>query len=219
MLTPGNYHLEPIQEPHAQARNFFDSLEGTLITRRIDLNQVDPSRIVGLEKRPEYSPSIGIFQYKEEGERVFIYSQQIFVSDVFLNSLEKFLRENAVDIPGGPDGRYCHPNLVHYYDTPYTLLVCDISRFDFTKSSPVSKFKVIENLGSTEIFRGVDFKAGSTLRMIEPNKMEKKLREIEKDAAYMVSVDTLLDKQHISGPSSLLFYEHKDKGHFILRKP
>lgn len=101
-----------------------------------------------------------------------------------------------------------------YYDTDFTLIPCDVERIEMTKITPAGKFRVIEHLGTTDIFRGVDMKAGLTLRMVEPSVLESKLQEIEADASYTASIITSPENKRVPW-----FHEHKEgREHYIFKR-
>ncbi len=219
----GSYSLYAVKEPAAAARPFFDEIPGNLHTRRISLQYVDPAKIVNLSQRPEYSPTISLFQLKQQPlyqqqpepspDHVAIYVQRIFVSNQFLSSLEQFLRENAVEVPADTDERP-PSRFISYYDLPdLTLIPVRAESIDITKITPAGKFKVIEHISTTEVFRGID-KGGFTLRMIEPSVLETKLREIEADASYTVSITAGSEHDRV-----LRFHERKDgREHYLFKR-
>ena len=214
VLPKGRYSLYTGESPVAEARAVFDEIPGELRTRRITLNYVDSARIVDLSQRPEYSPIISIFQLKRSGEQSLVcYTQRLFVSNPFLESLEQFLREKAIDVPADNEERP-PVEFRSYYDTDFTLIPVDIERVDITKINPAGRFRVIEHQGTVDLFRGVDVKAGFTLRMIEPTILENKLQEIEQDASYTASI--------IDGPEEgrkVWFHEDKQgRDHYLFKR-
>lgn len=61
-FVQGNYICTPVADARVQARDFFDSLPGSLLARTIDLCFCDAMEIVGLKERSEYTPAIRLFE-------------------------------------------------------------------------------------------------------------------------------------------------------------
>lgn len=222
----GNYALKYIADPVARGRRYFEQLEGKLIMRKINLREV-PLDAYDLPQRPEYTPHIHIFQLKKlggdpsklDGDPSFKFvqfSQLYFVHNDFLTRLEQDLRKIMTEVPT-PDMDKVPEEFLHYYNTDFALVTCDYEKITVSQRvSSAGDTDVLQPLASGMRFRGVDFKAGATFRMIEPTLLEKKLQEIEEKAAYHLSIVNVKD---VSGPQELLYDEHKEAwNHWVMKK-
>ncbi len=215
----GDYALRSIADPLARGRNHFENVEGTLVLRRINLCRVPPDAF-NLHERPEYTPLIHIFQLKRLQDNPLFqfvqFSQKYFVHNDFLATLERFLRQNVTEV-STPDMDKVPEEFLHYYNTDFALVTCDYERITAHKRiSEVGDTEVLQPLASATRFKGVDFKAGATLRMLEPNLLEKKLQEIEEKAAYYISIAKVKD---VIEHRELLYYEHKEAwDHFVIER-
>ena len=180
----------------SQLRQDFESFDGKLVMRDVNIERVT-SDIVDLQERPTWCPYIMIFQIKEidhESELVWVYSEIIFTSNVFVDGFEKFLRENMGTVPA--KGFEDTPDeYLHYFNTPFALVPVDIEGMN----NIVSRSGGTTYLGGTsreidhqDKFKGVDFKSSSTLRMISPEVLYNKLAEIEKAGQFKVVIKKML---------------------------
>lgn len=173
------YSLQSIREmKESILRPYFDMIEGELILRDIDI-QKTTRQITDIEKRPEYVPQLLITQLKKtkEGARLLFY-EDIYTSDKFLDGFEEFLRANCFSI--GAEGFENKPKQYEqYFQTPFTLIPCDIER----RTISINRQKI-----DFYTFRGVDFKQICKLNVIEPEIVQRKLAEIEKAGKYSIFI-------------------------------
>lgn len=215
----GNYALESIADPVARGRQYFEQLEGKLIIRKINLEEVPPDAYY-LPQRPEYSPHIHIYQLKElDGDPSFKFvqfSQKYFVHNDFIATVERWLRENVTQV-STRDMEEVPQEFLHYYNTNLALVTCDYEKITVSQRiAQAGDTEVLQPLASGMRFKGVDFKAGATLRMVEPHLLEKKLQETEEKATYDLSIAKLKD---VNEPQELLFAEHRQAwDHWVMRK-
>ena len=214
----GNYALESIADPLTRGRDYFEHLEGKLIIRNINLREVPPDA-VDLPQRPEYTPHIHIFQLKKldaDPFKFLQFSQIYFVHNEFLSTVEQFLRQNFTEVYT-PVMDTVPEDFLHYYKTDFALIAGDIERIAVSQQVASSKgVDVLQPLLTVDRFKGVDFKAGATLRMIEPTLLERKLQEIEEKAAYHLSIAKVKDTSH---SQELLYDEYKEAwNHWVMKK-
>lgn len=134
----------------------------------------------------------------------------------FLATLEQFIRQNVTEV-STPDMDKVPEEFLHYYNTDFTLVTCDYERITVRQRiSGAGDTEVLQPLASATKFKGVDFKAGATLHMLEPNLLEKKLQEIEEKAAYHISIAKV---KEVIEHQELLYSEYKEAwDHFVMER-
>lgn len=212
-----SYSIERIEGlSSSKLRQEFELFEGKLKGRQIDIERVT-SEIKDLQERPEYCPKFRVFQYKEiEDDVAWVYSEVIFTSNRFLDSLEKFLRRKLVSIPAkgfddAPD------EYLHFFRTQFDLIPVDISRTTVSLSrSPNHRIEI-----SRDKFKGVDFASSCTLKMIEPKVIHKKLGEIERMSNFTVTIKKVQSGTKTEFVEVFEFRrgnEYKTVDHFVFRR-
>jgi len=165
-------------------RKYFETLKGELRMNSIDPERIMETEITDLEKRPEYTPCIGVLKIKQLGEhRCRTFSEIIYTHNAFLNYFKNFLRASAEDVE--PKGFDKTPkNYVRgYYETPFALIPVDTGEVGVVLHQPGELPKLLKH---QEIFLGVDFKRKATLRLVD-----EKLKEIEKDANFSAAITNI----------------------------
>jgi len=177
-------------------RGKFESLDGIFEGRNIRINKVS-NNIFNLEDRPEYYPSIILFQLKRINENsTYLFSEEVYTSNEFLSSFENFLRSNVEDIQA-ENFEDVPKGYIHYYQTDYTLVQCDIKRTAVYPIPLKGKLFKIEH----DEFKGIDYDSSCILRMIAPEILYNKMDEIEKSttfSAYIIKTQKLKDDEYIA---------------------
>ncbi len=202
----GNYGIQSLHYGHSDGRGIFESLQGELGHRDVGIKYTDDPGIVDIEKRPSFYPHIHLYQYKKNENQLIIFSQKLYVNDPLLHEFEKFLRENAVECAGAEDYSWIEPGFEDHWITPYTLVTCDYTRISMSRTRPVKNLALIENLGTADVFEGVDFDEPVTFRTINPETVEEKIRELEETGTYSVEISSVTELYH----DRLLHFEFKE---------
>lgn len=209
--------LTIINEPkNSILRKEFETFDGEFYLREINLNKIT-DEIVDLENRPEYCPNIFIIQIKKLNEdQGYIFSESICTNNKFLDNFEKFIRENMVNIPS-KNFDEVPKEYRHLFDTPYSLVTCDVDKTTVSISYPNGDYKSIAH----DKFKGVDFSTPCTLRMLKPEIIYNKLDEIEKRSNFAITIEKINPK--IKFEFMCFEYrrgnDYKTVDHFIFRKP
>lgn len=209
--------LTIINEPMSSLlRKEFESFNGKFSMRSIDLKKVT-DKIVDLENRPEFTPNISLFQTKILNKNeYYIFSERIFTNNKFLDNFEKFIRDNMINIPA-KDFDNVPKEYLHLFNTPYSLVTCDINRTTVSVSYPNGDYRSI----AQDKFKGVDFDTPCTLRMLKPETLYAKLKEIEKESIFSVKIgkSDAKDREEFVCFEYRNGNEHVTVEHFVFRSP
>ncbi len=205
IFKPGMYDVITLKHQHALGREVFDSIEGTLEERNISLEGTTDKDIVNIHQRPQYTPHIMLFQYKVNGRRNYVFTEILHCNDPFLEEFEKFLREKAVDAIGDEEKGLIQKGYENHWKTPFTLISCNVRKLDY-KIKDANSGLVLENIGEVEIFEGVDYDDPVTYRVIHPDTMETKFREIENNADFTLKIERGFEEIY---KENLLYLETK----------
>ena len=178
--------LDTKSKEYCFLREYFETLDKGSIEKTIrDLNIISDRKIDDLEKLPEFTPYLDVFNVRQLDEKeCYVLNERIYTNDPFLKRFRSFLRASAEeveaegfeDVPKGYEA---------WYKTPYTLVPVDIQEAGVVLHEPG---KIPKLLNHKRVFRGVDYERRSTLRMVKAKTIEERLKEIEKVSDFSAMI-------------------------------
>jgi hypothetical protein len=183
--------LDTKSKQYCCLREYFETLEGELKMNSIDPERIMEVKIVDLEKRPEFTPSIKVFKMKQLGEKRYqTFSENIYTYNAFLTYFKNFLRASAEEVEAEGFDKTPKKYVKGYYETPFALIPIDTREVGVVLRQPGELPKLLKH---QEIFCGVDYSRKATLKLVKAETVDEKLKEIEKDAnfsAAILNIDT-----------------------------
>ncbi len=195
-------------------RKEFESYKEEFAIRKIDLHKVT-SEIVNLRARPEYSPEIQVLQLRKlDSDLFYVFSENIYTSNEFLDEFERFIRSNVIPI-GAKDFDHVPEKYKHLFETPYAMIPVDMIRTGAAISYPDG----LTMAATQDQFKGVDLSSTCTLKMLKPEVLFDKLEQIEKAGNFSV----IIKKSNGSKDLETVAFEyrrgneHKTVEHLVFR--
>ena len=207
------YILKSPENGISALRRSFDSYGKEWGKRSVNLNKVYNDMIVRLGERPEFSPHISVFQIRGKGDDAYIFSEFIHVSNEFIDGFESFLRSHVVMVRAR-DFEDVPQTHRHWWETPFTLVPCDIERVDSMLLDPANGDVLFSE--SIDIFRGVDADGKCALNMIPPDILDGRLGEIESEGNYTAVVRKGNTKKDAKDTEFLAIEYKSGFDHFLL---
>lgn len=208
------YSLTSIIEPcSCQLRKDFESFEGTLVKRDINISKTT-KEIKDLKYRPEYSPHIRLFQGRRlSPDLIYVFTEIIYLSNEFLVGFEEFIKEKSLDIHSSNYG-VMSPQKVPGFLSGFILVPGHMERM---LCSQLENNEDSQSL-AVEKIEGMSHTSSRNLMMLEQKIMYDKFEEIEEKADFYAVIEKIerIDSKNNTDIISLEYSRHPN--HLIFRE-
>lgn len=163
-------------------RKEFENFEGGLAARNVSIDKITGT-IADLEKRPEYTPQIRIFQLRRMDSGLFyVFDERVYTNNQFLEIFEAFLRTISISVEA-----------VNFEDVPEQY-----KQYFRTDYAAIPAIVIDGEAGSNNLpqILIINHNEACTLKMIEPSRLYEKLEQVEKEANFWATIKKTYAQGH-----------------------